>query len=88
MNPVKIQINKRLPGDPTSRIISADTIKIPEPIIVPATSIVESKRPKRCWNCLLSMLKTYSQVCCDLRCGVYYGGNHKQSKWPGRLQAR
>ena len=31
-------------GDPTVRLISADTMKMPEPIIEPATSIVASVR--------------------------------------------
>ena len=39
--------HKQPPGEPTSRAISADTMKIPEPIIEPATSIVESASQAR-----------------------------------------
>ena len=34
------------PGLPTLRDISADTMKMPEPIMDPATSMVESKSPR------------------------------------------
>src|SRR5260370_2047207 len=34
------------PVDPVWRAMSADTMKIPEPIIDPTTIIVESKRPR------------------------------------------
>ena len=34
------------PGLPTLRDISADTMKMPEPIIDPATSMVESNSPR------------------------------------------
>ena len=34
------------PGLPISRAISADTMKMPEPIMTPTTSMVESKRPR------------------------------------------
>jgi hypothetical protein len=41
------QIARSQPGEPTSRAISAETIKIPEPkpIIDPATSMVASRKP-------------------------------------------
>jgi hypothetical protein len=34
------------PAEPTLRVISALTIKIPEPIILPATIIVASSNPR------------------------------------------
>src|SRR5438445_2032149 len=43
--PVISHTTKSHPGEPTCRAMSADTIKIPEPIMDPATIIVESKRP-------------------------------------------
>src|SRR5207302_8368183 len=39
------QTTNNHPGEPTCREISAETMKIPEPIIDPATSIVESSKP-------------------------------------------
>jgi hypothetical protein len=40
-----IQVRSKRPGDPTVRAISAETIKMPEPIIDPATRVVELTRP-------------------------------------------
>ena len=40
-------------GEPTSRPISADTMKMPEPIIDPITNIVELVRPST-WTSFLS----------------------------------
>ncbi len=48
MNPVMIQTAISHPAEPTFLVISALTIKIPEPIIDPATIIVESNRPNDC----------------------------------------
>ena len=42
MNAVSSQITNSQNGDPTVRPMSADTMKIPDPIIEPATSIVAS----------------------------------------------
>src|SRR5687767_14641409 len=42
MIPVRIHANSRNAGDSTLRAMSAETMKIPEPIIDPATSIVAS----------------------------------------------
>ena len=44
--PVITHESNSQPELPTSRAIDDDTIKMPDPIIDPATSIVESKRPK------------------------------------------
>src|SRR4051812_27471232 len=44
--PVITQTTSSQPGEPTWREISPETIKIPEPIIDPATIIVESSRPR------------------------------------------
>src|ERR1043166_3825499 len=44
-NPVTIQTTSNQPGEPTWRAMMDETIKIPEPIIEPATSIVESNNP-------------------------------------------
>jgi hypothetical protein len=39
------------PGLPTLRAISEETMKMPEPIIDPATSIVESNSPRLRFKC-------------------------------------
>src|SRR6185369_7030421 len=44
--PVITQEASNQPGLPTLRDISADTMKMPEPIIDPATSMVESNSPR------------------------------------------
>src|SRR5687768_12674842 len=44
MTPVSTQASSTNPGDPTFRAMSAGTMKIPEPIMMPATSIVASVR--------------------------------------------
>src|ERR1700733_15087313 len=41
-----IQASSRPPVDPESRAISAETMKMPEPIIEPTTMVVESNRPR------------------------------------------
>src|SRR5579863_8396419 len=43
--PVTSQATSSQPGLPTRRLMSADTMKMPEPIIAPTTTIVASKRP-------------------------------------------
>src|SRR6266571_1332979 len=44
--PVTSHTNSSQPGAPTCRVISAETMKMPEPIIDPATIMVESSRPR------------------------------------------
>src|SRR5688500_4207981 len=44
MTPVRTHARSRKNGDSTFRTMSAETMKIPEPIIEPATSIVASVR--------------------------------------------
>jgi hypothetical protein len=46
MNPVINQTAINHPALPTFRVMSELTIKIPDPIIEPATSIVASNNPK------------------------------------------
>ena len=48
--PVKAHTNNTHPPPPTLLEISALTIKMPEPIIDPITSIVESSRPNSLLN--------------------------------------
>jgi hypothetical protein len=43
--PVIIHVKSNPPAEPVCRAISAETIKIPDPIIDPATIIVESSSP-------------------------------------------
>src|SRR5262249_48926702 len=50
MMPVTIHTIIKPPDDPTSRAMPAETRKMPEPIIDPATSMVLSKGPRRCWK--------------------------------------
>lgn len=45
-----IQTTNNHPDEPTCREISAETIKMPDPIIEPATSIVESSKPSPLTN--------------------------------------
>ncbi len=45
MTAVSTQTSNSQPAEPTSRAMSAETMKMPEPIIDPATSIVASNRP-------------------------------------------
>ena len=44
--PVTIQAMSSQPGLPTRRAMSAETMKMPEPIMDPTTTIVESNRPR------------------------------------------
>ena len=43
--PVIPQATSSHAGDPTSRLIAAETIKMPDPIMEPATIMVESNSP-------------------------------------------
>ena len=43
--PVTSQTRSNQPGAPTCRAMIEETIKMPEPIIDPATSMVESSKP-------------------------------------------
>src|SRR5579885_402560 len=43
--PVTIQVSSKPAGEPISRVISAATMKMPDPIIEPTTIIVPSKSP-------------------------------------------
>src|SRR5882724_704003 len=44
-SPVTTQARSSQPAEPTWRVMSAETMKMPEPIIDPATIIVESQVP-------------------------------------------
>jgi len=44
--PVTAQATSSQPALPTCRAMSAETMKIPDPIIDPTTTIVESNRPR------------------------------------------
>src|SRR5439155_21920556 len=44
--PVTAQTTSSQPDEPTNRAMSAETMKTPEPIIEPATSMVESSNPR------------------------------------------
>src|SRR6185503_18839812 len=48
--PVTSHAASSQPGLPMLRAMSAETMKIPEPIIDPTTTIVESYRPRPRWN--------------------------------------
>ena len=52
MRPVTTQAPISNAGDPTSRPISADTMKMPEPIMEPITSMVALVRPSPWTNSL------------------------------------
>src|SRR5256885_1331349 len=49
------QATRSQPGLPICRDISAETMKIPEPIITPTTSMVESKSPSPRENSALGL---------------------------------
>ncbi len=49
-NPVTIHTTRSHPGEPTCRAMIDETMKIPEPIIEPATSMVESSKPSPLTN--------------------------------------
>ena len=44
------QATSNQPALPTCREISALTMKMPEPTMMPATTMTESKRPSARWN--------------------------------------
>src|SRR5262249_39371612 len=54
--PVSNQATSSHPAPPTLRAISAETMKIPEPIIDPTTTIVESYNPRPRLNSVSSMV--------------------------------
>src|SRR5450631_1313820 len=72
MSPVITQIRRSHPPPPTVRAISALTMKIPDPIIEPMTSIVPSNRPRAllnsCGVSLMSRLPGNRPVCSCLFC--------------------
>jgi len=75
MTPVTIQVQFKSEGEPTSRAISADTIKMPEPIMLPITNAIALARPipltNSCVRCVTSdtvdeLLVTWSLYFGDL----------------------
>ena len=50
--PVTSQTTSNQPGEPTCRAMIEETMKMPEPIIDPATSMVESSKPSPLTNLL------------------------------------
>src|ERR1700716_2734384 len=48
--PVTSQTTSNQPGAPTCRAMIEETMKMPEPIIEPATSMVESSKPRPLTN--------------------------------------
>src|SRR2546423_7489151 len=48
--PVTSQTTSNQPGEPTCFPMIAETMKMPEPIIEPATSMVESSKPRPLMN--------------------------------------
>jgi hypothetical protein len=45
-NPATIHVNNNQPGAPINRDDSAETMKIPDPIIEPITIMVASSKPR------------------------------------------
>jgi hypothetical protein len=79
INPVSTHKTIIHPLEPISRIIGAVTMKIPDPIIDPATSNVASNNPNDCFNfdsmraffwlkqnCLLDGGDSFNQIIKDL----------------------
>jgi hypothetical protein len=56
--PVSIQAPSSQPGLPMFRAMSAETMKMPDPIIDPTTTIVESYSPSPRWNSVSSAVAT------------------------------
>src|SRR5215475_9231406 len=50
ITPVTAHKSSSQPDEPTSRTMSAETMKIPEPTMLPATSMVQSNSPSRRWK--------------------------------------
>src|ERR1039457_5956268 len=58
MNPMTTQAAMSSAGELTSRAISAETMKMPEPIMEPMTSVVELVRPRPLIHSLSPVLDT------------------------------
>src|SRR5436309_9733102 len=87
MTPVRIHATRRNQGDPTLREISAETMKIPEPIIEPATSIVASVRVIALTNsdCGCDGAASVGAVTLVIKLRVSGGGRHDNAgcAWAG-----
>src|SRR5438067_2290508 len=66
--PVTIQAPSSHPGLPMVRAMSADTMKMPDPIIAPMTTIVESYRPRPRTNSVSSVVADDVCVEAGIRC--------------------
>src|SRR5437867_2907738 len=78
--PVMTQVRMRPPAEPTCRAMSAETMKMPDPIIDPATIIVESSSPSSRRNPVdLSSTRTAG---CVIRLALWGrdGSNEKRAK--------
>src|SRR5438105_435226 len=86
MMPVRIHATSRNQGDPTVREMSAETMKIPEPIIEPATSIVASVRVIALTNsdCGCDGATSVGAVTLVIKLQVSGGGRHDNAgcAWP------
>jgi hypothetical protein len=67
--PATIHATRSHPGAPTLRDISADTMKMPDPIIDPTTTIVESKRPRPRVNSVSSEVAAAPEAAVGLAIG-------------------
>ena len=72
--PVTSQATSSQPGLPSRRAMSAETMKMPEPIIDPTTTMVESKRPRPRLNSVSSVVAEDAEavsgvfaIACSLR---------------------
>ena len=61
------QVHRQAAGDPIVRLMSAATMKMPEPIIEPATSIVASVRLMALTNCPGAPESSGSPLACGVR---------------------
>src|SRR2546426_11237853 len=78
--PVMTRVRMRPPAEPTCRAMSAETMKMPDPIIDPATIIVESSSPSSRRNPVdLSSTRTAG---CVIRLALWGrdGSNEKRAK--------
>ena len=65
IKPVNNQATINHPADPTFRVISALTMKIPDPIILPATIMVASNAPNLGLNSEVSVVDIFFDCVCN-----------------------
>ena len=83
ITPARPQTSSSQPDPPMSRAISAETMKMPEPIIVPATSMVASNRPRRCSRPAAVTVRVRTGRSCEHTCAQWRRGCRQANKLTG-----